>query len=499
MNGEFNFKTFNDTKNSPNRFIWSGKIGSLYTTQGLVTRNNESRYSLGVGAAPNLPQQGFNLNMVSNELDLDAWQEFFDVKKTSRNQENASSSGNIQITAQVKKLTLFDRAWQDVNLLAENQKNGWDLRLSSQQAAGQIQYQESSKMQSSGHLNGRLTKLRIPDAITEPAPKTSSSANKPLTPQSFPSMDVTIDDFAWSKAQLGQLKIKTKTSDNTLKIDSIQTNNPQGSTTITGQWNGAPKNGVDHTSLNIDMNVKDAGQLIAHWTTQKSIENGQGKVSGSIEWDGSPFNAKFETLSGKANINLEKGRFLEVNSSGAKLLDVLSLQSLFRFATLDLKGSLGNIVTKGTPFNSISSNFEISNGIAQAQEFNMNLDQARVAMSGQINIPKQTQDLRITIFPTIDATAGSLAAFAINPIVGLGALVGQYLLTSQINRGLQSDYLVQGSWEDPEIIPLDQKGQPIDPKTLGTIRSKELLKEQSKPDMNNAPSPAPQNNSGNSP
>jgi uncharacterized protein YhdP len=312
-------------------------------------------------------------------------------------------------------------------------------------------------------------------------------------------MDVTIDDFAWSKAQLGQLKIKTKTSDNTLKIDSIQTNNPQGSTTITGQWNGAPKNGVDHTSLNIDMNVKDAGQLIAHWTTQKSIENGQGKVSGSIEWDGSPFNAKFETLSGKANINLEKGRFLEVNSSGAKLLDVLSLQSLFRFATLDLKGSLGNIVTKGTPFNSISSNFEISNGIAQAQEFNMNLDQARVAMSGQINIPKQTQDLRITIFPTIDATAGSLAAFAINPIVGLGALVGQYLLTSQINRGLQSDYLVQGSWEDPEIIPLDQKGQPIDPKTLGTIRSKELLKEQSKPDMNNAPSPAPQNNSGNSP
>jgi uncharacterized protein (TIGR02099 family) len=499
MNGELNFKAFNDTKNSPNRFIWSGKIGSLYTTQGLVTRNNESRYSLGVGASPNLPQQGFNLNIVSNELDLDAWQEFFDVKKASRTQDNASSSGNVQITAQVKKLTLFDRAWQDVDLLAENQKNSWDLRLSSQQAAGQIQYQESSKMQSSGHLNGRLTKLRIPDAITESAPKTSSSANKSLTPQSFPSMDVTIDDFAWSKAQLGQLKIKTKTSDNALKIDSIQMNNPQGSTTITGQWNGAPKNGVDHTSLNIDMNVKDAGQIIAHWTTQKSIENGQGKVSGNVEWDGSPFNPKFETLSGKANINLEKGRLLEVNSSGAKILDVLSLQSLFRFATLDLKGSLGNIVTKGTPFNSISSNFEISDGIAQTQQFNMDLDQARVAMSGQINIPKQTQDLRITIFPTIDATAGSLAAFAINPIVGLGALVGQYFLTSQINRGLQSDYLVQGSWEDPEVIPLDQKGQPIDPKTLGTIRSRELLKEQSKPDMNNAPSPVPQNNFGNSP
>jgi len=129
----------------------------------------------------------------------------------------------------------------------------------------------------------------------------------------------------------------------------------------------------------------------------------------------------------------------------------------------------------------------------------MNLDQARVAMSGQINIPKQTQDLRVTIFPTIDATAGSLAAFAINPIVGLGALIGQYLISHQINRNLQSDYLVQGSWENPEVIPLDQKGQPIDEKTIDSIRSKELLKEQSRPEPRNAPNSsintAPLNNS----
>jgi uncharacterized protein YhdP len=173
-------------------------------------------------------------------------------------------------------------------------------------------------------------------------------------------------------------------------------------------------------------------------------------------------------------------------------LDVLSLQSLFKFATLDLQGSVGNIVIKGTPFNSIIGVFDIQNGIAKTSQFSMELDQARVAMNGQINIPKQTQDLRITIFPTIDATAGSLAAFAINPIVGLSALVGQYLITSQINRNLQSDYLVQGTWKDPHVIPLDQQGQPIDSKTMDTIRSKDLLKEQSKPAPHNpSNTPAP--------
>ena len=181
------------------------------------------------------------------------------------------------------------------------------------------------------------------------------------------------------------------------------------------------------------------------------------------------------------NFDLENGRLLEVDSDAAKLLNVLSLQSLFKFATLDIQGSVGNLISRGTAFNSIVSKFDIRDGVARATQFTMELNQARVAMSGIINIPKETQDLRITIFPTLDATAGSLAAFAINPIVGLSVVVGQYLLTNQINRAMQSDYLVQGSWSNPEILPLDQTGQPLDHNVLDNIRTKGLLKEQAKP------------------
>jgi uncharacterized protein (TIGR02099 family) len=496
MLGQINIKTSNDPNNA-NRISWSGKIGDLYNLDGAIGRNSQLRFGLGIGGIAISPQQGFQLNFVSNELNLDEWQRFLQTNKTNRAQESKVNSGsnaiNAQITAQIKKLTLFDRLWQDVSLSANNKKNVWELRINSPQASGQIQYQEAQKSNTNGIISGRFAKLRIADisASTEPTAKQASLLKKVLRPDSIPNLDLVIDDFSWAKAQLGQLKVKSTTVDNTLRIDSIQTNNPQGNTTISGQWTGATKNTPDHSIVNIDMVVKDAGQIIAHWTPQKSIEGGQGKVSANVQWDGSPHDPKLETLTGKASLNLEKGRLLEVNTSGAKLLDVLSLQSLFRFATLDLKGSLGNIVTKGTPFNTISSNFDINNGIAQTQQFNMNLDQANVVMSGQINIPSQTQDLRITIFPTIDATAGSLAAFAINPIVGLGALVGQYLLTSQINRGLQSDYLVQGSWDDPEVIPLDQRGQPIDSNTFNTIRSKNLLIEQTKPNTNGAASSTP--------
>jgi hypothetical protein len=59
---------------------------------------------------------------------------------------------------------------------------------------------------------------------------------------------------------------------------------------------------------------------------------------------------------------------------------------------------------------------------------------------------------------------------------------------------MQTDYLVQGSWENPEVVPLDQKGQPLDAKTLETIRTKNLLKEQTKPGPpNSAPANPPTN------
>lgn len=497
MLGQISFRTYANGKSDTPRMTWSGKIGDQISTQGSLDPDNQIRYALGIGSNANLPPQGFALNLQANELNLDAWQEFLSANsKLLTIKQSAGGESNIQVTAQIKKLILLDRAWSDVGLTASNKNDIWQLRINSSQTAGQLRWQENNPNNPNGLIAGRLSRLKVPELISaaDSAPKSQinqaqkAGNNENLSLNSVPSLDITIDDFSWSKAQLGTLKLKTHTSKNLFTVESAHITNPQGNTTLSGQWIGASGNGKGHSLVKVDMDVKDAGQIIAHWSNAQSVEGGQGKLDGKLEWDGNLFEPDYATLSGKINLNLMKGRLLEVNSDAAKILNVLSLQSLFRFATLDLQGSLGNIVTKGTPFNSIESGFDINAGIAQTSLFTMELDQARVAVNGQINIPKETQDLRITVFPTIDAAAGSVvAAFVINPIVGLSALVGQYLITNQINRAMQTDYLVQGSWTDPEIIPLDQKGQPIDSKTLDNIRSKGLLKEQSKPNAPNTP------------
>ena len=504
MLGQVTLRTYSASKSNLSFADWSGNFGDQYFSVGNLSADNVLRQALGVGANVTLPQQRFALNYVGNELDLDAWQDFLGSSKAANVKSSAMAEDATLVTAQIKKVILFDRVWNDFSLIGDNKNNIWQLRFNSPQIIGQVYLHPANAASPSGLIRGHLARLKIPDEILLSPGQLAESATKntktmpklalvksAIGPNAIPSLDMTIDDLSFSKAQLGAVKIKSITTKDFLKIESLQISNPQGISTVTGQWQGKTSNARDQSLIDVDMEIKDAGQIIARWTEPKSVEGGQGRLIAKLNWLGPVFAPSYETLGGTVTLDLTKGRLLEVNTSGAKLLDVLSLQSLLRFATLDLQGGLGNLATKGTPFNSITGNFEIAQGIAEAKQFNMVLDQARVAMIGEINIPEETEDLRITIFPTIDATAGSLAAFAINPIIGLGALLGQYLITNQINRTMQTDYLIQGSWTNPEVVPLDQKGQPLDEKILDTIRSKGLLKEQTKPSTPSNPGTQP--------
>lgn len=488
MTGQLSFKTYPSKKNNVVLADWSANIGEQYFMQGNIGADNLIRNALGIGVVATMPQQGYAVHLVNNEINLDNWLAFLGAGKPNKKGvaevDKTPSERNLQISAQIKKVIALDREWNDFNFSSTEKNNVWQLRLNTPQLSGQMQWHPSSQEQPSGFISGKLVRLKIPDQKTGSEEKVSTQRAL-VNPNQIPSLDLSIDDLSWNKASLGSVKIKSQTTQDLLKVDSIHISNPQGNSVISGQWTGKTTNSPEQSKINIDMNIRDAGKIVARWGNPKSLEGGAGKLSAKLTWFGPIFFPAFDTLSGTASLDLTQGRLLEVNSDGAKLLDVLSLQSLFRFATLDLKGSLGNLVTQGTAFSSISSEFEVAQGIAQTKQFTMILDQARVAMTGQIDIPKETQDLRITIFPTIDATGGSLAAFVINPIVGLGAVLGQYLITNQINRTMQTDYLVQGSWDKPEVIPLDQKGQPLDANTMNTIRTKNLLKEQSRPSLPN--------------
>ena len=106
-----------------------------------------------------------------------------------------------------------------------------------------------------------------------------------------------------------------------------------------------------------------------------------------------------------------EGQFLKAEPGVAKLLGVLSLQSLPRRLALDFR----DVFQSGFAFDRIDGDAKITNGVAQTRNLRMRGVQALVLMEGQADLAQETQNLRVFVVPELNAGAASLAYAAINP------------------------------------------------------------------------------------
>ena len=133
-------------------------------------------------------------------------------------------------------------------------------------------------------------------------------------------------------------------------------------------------------------------------------------------------------MTGDVKVRFSQGQFLKVDPGAAKLLGVLSLQSLPRRLALDFR----DLFQEGFAFDAIDGDLQIQQGVASTRNLRMRGVQAVVLMEGQANLGQETQDLQVYVVPDVNAGAASLAYAAINPVVGLGTFVAQMLLRKQV-------------------------------------------------------------------
>ncbi|HAT39748.1 MAG TPA: membrane-like protein, partial [Polynucleobacter sp.] len=84
LSGMLTLKTFAKNKGNLNRFSWNGKIGDNYYIQGELAGDDTLRHAIGIGTPTTLPQQGLQLNLARNELDLDSWQDFLNSQNKKK-------------------------------------------------------------------------------------------------------------------------------------------------------------------------------------------------------------------------------------------------------------------------------------------------------------------------------------------------------------------------------------------------------------------------------
>ncbi|MEO0047745.1 MAG: hypothetical protein RLZZ410_704 [Pseudomonadota bacterium] len=479
MNGEFELS--NLAKNEKHSGFL--KIGKLIDAPFAIDKNNQLRANLGINTPGSMPSNGVSLNANLAQLNVDEWEKW--LSKYAPEQSRASNGKKESplinsFTASIGQLKFSDKVFKDIKLSGSFKDDFWQANINSNIATGSIQWRPARVDLPQGKLTARLQKLIIEKNTTGEA--VTKSINNKI--QKLPALDIVADQLVFNNHDYGKLYLIGSNDKNDWKIDKLSIKTPDALLEASGRWE-LPKQSKPgqqgRTQLNVELDIDDAGKLLDKLGFPKTIDGGSGKLIGQLNWAGAPYQFDIASLQSDLSLDLAKGTILQVDPGVGRLLGVLSYQGLTRIATLDIGGVLKPIVAQGTPFDRITAQGRVQSGIAKIQDLTIKGPQGNVRLTGSAHLVDETQDMRITVVPNLNAGSASLAYTFVNPIIGLSTLVGQYLIADEFSKLFQLDYLVQGTWAAPQVIALDAKGQPLDENKLKEIRDKSLLRQQQNP------------------
>ena len=179
-------------------------------------------------------------------------------------------------------------------------------------------------------------------------------------------------------------------------------------------------------------------------------------MEGQVAWLGSPLSLNYPSMDGTFNLNFESGQFLKADPGMAKLLGVLSLQSLPRRLALDFR----DVFSDGFAFDFVRGDVTIQDGMAATNNLQMKGVNAAVLMEGRADVAKETQDLKVVVIPEINAGTASLVATVISPAIGLGTFLAQMFLREPLMRAATQEFHIDGTWTDPRVTRINRKPAP---------------------------------------
>lgn len=324
--------------------------------------------------------------------------------------------------------------------------------LKSDQTAGTVRWQSKA-----GKIDSRLvahfTKLNIGTQKTKLTEEEKIAARSSLpkedTLSKVPALDLTVDEFTLFGSQLGRLVIVGENApDHTeWKINKLQISNPNGEVTAAGTWQFSPKPGI---SVAAAFKVSDLGIMSADLGLGDRLHKGAGSVTAKVDWGDFPWRTDYDKLDAQVAIDLKDGSFAGVNSRSARVLALLSLQSLNRLFSVNVTGN--SPFEDGFPWQTIRGDLSINQGVIDTRNLRVNSTVAIISIAGGSNLVDETFKLDARVRPNLDMSGAAIATgFVVNPLVGLGALVGQYLLKIPVEKALSVDYQVTGTWDQPLI------------------------------------------------
>ncbi len=460
------------------------------------------RGSIGVGVSresmPTLPDSGVQANIDFAKLNLDAWEQALSSASGAALVSPSGGAGLASPAAgagaaqgylpnvmaiRAQDLTVGGRQLRNIVLGGTRDGQVWRANLDAGELSGYVEYRQPSGS-GAGRVYARLARLSIAAAAAREVEELLDKQ-----PANIPAFDIVVDDFELKGRRLGRLEAEAInrgagaiTRDGGVRewrLTRLSVQMPEATLTAQGNWAAiaasgnvpaASSGGLQvqkserrRTVMNLKLELRDSGELLKRFGLADVIRGGKGAINGQIAWLGSPLALDFASMTGQLNLNVEAGQFLKADPGLAKLLGVLSLQSLPRRLSLDFR----DVFSEGFSFDFIRGDANIDTGVATTNNLQMKGVNAAVLIEGSADIALETQDLLVRVVPEINAGTASLIATAINPAIGLGTFLAQLVLRRPLIMATTQSFEIKGSWIDPKISKTDARLPKVDSSSVG--------------------------------
>lgn len=460
---------YDDLTQSEDIRITLGKnVVARYVRQRSVTKNAPwklVRGGIGVNLPVPMPDSGLAINLNVPSLSIDAWRNtvaaLFSEQPAA---EAAADATAMDFSAYITpdllglrspELIVADKKLSNAIVGASRQRGNWQVNIHSDQVVGYATWNDPSSERGAGKISARLTSLVIPKSA---ASDVSDLLSGKTSSAQLPGLDIVADNFELMDIKLGRLELAASNAGVTLgrewRINRLALSNADATLRASGKW--STLGGANQSGLSYELDISDAGRLLDRFGFVRLLKGGKGRMEGDLSWKGPPYDFDIPTLSGNLSLSLASGQFLKVDPGAAKLLGVMSLQSLPRRLVLDFR----DLFSEGFAFDGIASTATITRGVIKTDSFKMRGVNAVVLMDGTVDLDAETQNMNVVVIPELNVGAASVVyGLAVNPVIGLGTFLAQLFLRNPLSQALTQEYLITGPWKDPAVkkVPARRK------------------------------------------
>lgn len=350
---------------------------------------------------------------------------------------------------------------ENLNVIATQSAEGWQLQVDNAIVAGQVVVPESPFLPLRVDLD-RLSLQRealglVDNTAEGVSGAESESPKKVLDPTQLPRADITLKALFMDGNNYGSWSLQVKPDIKGVVIDNIRGSIRGVTISGAGDHGQGAKLIWQNTRVGVqsrfigNLDANNMAEVLRAWNKPDILESKKAHYQADLFWPGSPQDFSLVNLGGEMTLDIEEGSFKREANAGD---GILRLMSILNFDTLArrLRFDFSDLYKSGLAYDKVNGKVRFNQGTLVFEEpLVVRTPSSGMQMAGSINLRNETLNTRLVATLPVAGNVTFYAALA----TGLPAAVGVYIISKlfkkQVDQATSVSYTIKGSWDEPKM------------------------------------------------